>query len=419
MSEKYGYLLYNSLSNSFFELDNEAYNLLINIQNKKNIEINREEKDFLISNKILVNDDRDEFYQLKYSIQYSRFDNNMLELTINPTLNCNFACSYCFEVSKSSKYMSDEVENELISFINKNKNYKSLYITWFGGEPLLAIDRIESITKKVQKLPINYNSKIITNGYNLTIDVINKLKDLNINSIQITIDGLKDYHDNRRYLHSKKGTFEKIVHNIDLLKKLIPDFNVVIRVNIDINNSDNYIDVYNFFNDRYNGNIFISAGFVENVNSCTSPDCCFNRDKKVKFLIDQYERYGLNIFGFYPDYYRYECPVRNPNHIVIGPEGEIYKCYNDVGDSKKVIGNIVDKKITNTTLLTRYYVAGDPLDSEECKECFHFPTCGGGCPFLRMENEFDNTNHDTCEYIKNNLKKFLELHYDFKIRKSK
>jgi uncharacterized protein len=141
-----------------------------------------------------------------------------------------------------------------------------------------------------------------------------------------------------------------------------------------------------------------------------------NRDKKAQFLINLYKNYRFNALGLYPPSYRYECAIRNPYHLTIGPEGEIYKCWNDVGNKEKIVGNLIDKEVTNKTLLTRYYVAGDALDSEECKQCFHFPVCGGGCPYVRIENEFNNANIDTCDYMKGNLQEFLELHYDFKKR---
>lgn len=63
--------------------------------------------------------------------------------------------------------------------------------------------------------------------------------------------------------------------------------------------------------------------------------------------------------------------------------------------------------------MTRYYTAGDALDDINCRQCFYLPICGGGCPYRRLENEFEGKCHDMCENIKDNLEEFLELHYDF------
>lgn len=415
-SKKNGYLLYNSLSNCFAELDYNAYTFLKELENKTDIKIN----DTMLLKKLtemksIVIDDKDEFYRIKYNTHYLRFSNDFLGLTINPTLHCNFGCKYCFESSKPKKYMTDEIEDGLIGFIQKYDQAKEIDVTWFGGEPLMAFDRIISITERIKRLGKGYSSRIITNGYLLTQKVINSLNDLRIKSIQITIDGLFDKHDNRRSLVSGEGTFNKILNNIDVLKNTIPDFPIAIRVNIDEKNTEDYIDIYKFFTHRYNNNnIYVTPGFVENINGCSKTDCFANRKRKIEFIVDQYNKFGLNVLGFYPNNSRYECPIRNPNNLVIGPEGELYKCYNDVGDQNMIIGSIVKGKIINENLLTRYYVAGDPFDTKECVGCFHLPTCGGGCPYTRIKNEYEGLDNDTCDYIKDNMEEFLEIHYSQK-----
>ncbi|MDR2407957.1 MAG: radical SAM protein [Bacteroidales bacterium] len=414
-SEKFGFLLYNSLSNSFIELDSDGFLYLKSIKDSGIVDI-RGDTEFLnnlINAKVFVQNDKDEFYNMKYTAHYQRFDNKFLELTLNPTLHCNFACRYCFEENKPAKYMSNEVEDHLIDFIKKYYNEK-MHITWFGGEPLMAFDRVRSITKRIQELNINFTSSMITNGYLLSDKIIDELLILNINRLQITIDGVEETHDKRRCLISGAGTFRKIVSNIDLLKRKYPQYEVVIRINVDESNHEEFIKVFKYFYDKYKFGIIVDPGFVDDIHDCNASDCLFNRERKARFLIDLYKKYGLNISGLYPNSYRYECAIRNPYHIVIGPEGEIYKCWNDVGNEKKVVSHLFKKKIGDKTLLTRYQTAGDPFDDIECINCFHLPTCGGGCPYSRLAREFDNVRIDTCDIRKGNLKEFLELHYEYK-----
>ena len=47
--------------------------------------------------------------------------------------------------------MSAEVEDQLIKFIGRFYT-RDLSLTWFGGEPLLAFDRILSIDRRVREL---------------------------------------------------------------------------------------------------------------------------------------------------------------------------------------------------------------------------------------------------------------------------
>ncbi|MDR0231246.1 MAG: radical SAM protein [Dysgonamonadaceae bacterium] len=414
-SKNFGFLLYNSLSNAFIELDEESYLRLKKVQEGEDSLLNN--LDFyekLVEFKILVESDKDEFYNIKYATHFNRFHDKYLELTINPTLNCNFACNYCFEGEKPSKYMTDEVENAIIDYIKLQDKIKNMHITWFGGEPLLAFNRISSLTEKIKEINTNFTASIITNGYLLSEKIIDKFDEYHIKKIQITIDGLAQTHNKRRPLISGEGTFEKIVRNIDLLYEKKPDFPVVIRVNVDETNQSEFVETFKYFYERYKGKNYVVPGFVDDITGCNISDCILDRNRKVQFLMKLYKEHNLNIFGFYPLHYRYECPVRNPHHFVIGPEGEIYKCWNDVGNSKKVIGNLLKKRVENATLLTRYFVAGDPFDDTNCVNCFHLPVCGGGCPHSRLAREFDNIKIDTCDNMKDNIEEFLELHYDYK-----
>jgi uncharacterized protein len=416
VSEKFEYLLYNSLTNGFVEVDEETYLYLKSIEGKQNITIDDKElQKSLLEMKVIVENDLDEFYNIKYFTHLQRFETGYLELTINPTLHCNFACPYCFEENKPAIYMTDEVENALIEFIEKQKGINRLHITWFGGEPLMAFDRMVSITNRVKQMSIKYTSKIITNGFLLNDKIIEKLEDMNISNIQITIDGLQDEHDKKRYLLSGAGTFDKIIKNIDNLVAKNNKIYIGIRVNIDVNNADNYIKVVAYFYKKYQhlgARISTHPGFLTNETGCIPADCVFDCEKKAKFIIELYKKYGLNTMGLFPLDFRYECPVRNPYHLTIGPEGEIYKCWNDVGKKEQIVGSLIDKDVVNNALLTRYYVAGDALEDKDCKECMLLPRCGGGCPQNRIDNEFINTKNDLCDFRKNHLQEFLELHYD-------
>ena len=90
---------------------------------------------------------------VKYVTLSRRNDDSRLILTINPTLACNFACPYCFEKQHPDIFMNGTIENKIINFINLHKGAKILDVTWFGGEPLLAFDRIVSSNlKKMQAL---------------------------------------------------------------------------------------------------------------------------------------------------------------------------------------------------------------------------------------------------------------------------
>lgn len=73
------------------------------------------------------------------------FDKNQnskhFKLTINPTLNCNFRCWYCYESHHVQSTMSAEIFDKVkksITFISNH--YESIELAFFGGEPMMYFD---------------------------------------------------------------------------------------------------------------------------------------------------------------------------------------------------------------------------------------------------------------------------------------
>lgn len=404
------YFLYNSLSNSFAELCEQTYHdIELGRQTKAMDFLDEETISQLLTMKVIVDNDDDEINKVRYANMLRRQDNRRLILTINPTLACNFNCPYCFETTHPNTYMSDKVEDDIIRYISSNKDVKAIDVTWFGGEPLLAFDRIKSLTAKMKKLGLAYTARMITNGYLLTQDVINELPSLSISSLQITIDGMADLHNSRRCLKSGKPTFERIIKNIDALQAQLPQIGVSIRVNVDETNEDDFVKLYLYLSAKHYPKAQLSLAFVKNLSDCKSCENLCDRERQARYIKYVQQKYGVGDAFTYPISDRYECAVRNRNAIVIGPEGEVYKCWNDVGDKKKVVGNI-DGKITNETLLLRYLVGADPFEDYRCQECILLPVCGGGCPLSRIQNKFEGKDVNVCPLIKEHLDDFLLVH---------
>lgn len=200
----------------------------------------------------VLDDAVDELKILKFAYNSNKYNRLGLGLTIAPTLRCNFACTYCYEQAGESQagrdghnaFISEKVQQELLRFIEQAANtVKSLFITWYGGEPLLARDIIFGLSEKIIAIAeankIAYSAVMITNGYLLTEDpdIVQKLKDSRIKLFQITLDGPPGVHNRRRMLKGVGGpTFDRILAGVRLLAA--NEMQVSLRVNVDRTNMD-------------------------------------------------------------------------------------------------------------------------------------------------------------------------------------
>ena len=214
-----------------------------------------------------IADDEFEVNKIKYVTRSTRFDHSHLALTINPTLVCNFACPYCFEYDHNGKTMTTETEDRIVDFVKSHSEAKSMRITWFGGEPLIAFDRIESLSKKLLSLGLEYDAGIISNGYLVNEDVAKRISHLHITSMQITLDGLKERHDSRMgCLKNGGATFDRIISSMKLLREFAPDMRIGIRVNIDHENDQEFITLYKFITEEFDGKVSVFPAFYQRFN---------------------------------------------------------------------------------------------------------------------------------------------------------
>ena len=294
-------LLYNSLSNSFAELDTQTYQKLCRVRDIGNItDLEEDLIEDLKKIKAIVDSDELEIKRIKHLTLCHRFANNSLHLTINPTLNCNFACPYCFEKTQDhTKIMDEETENRVAEFIKK-ADKKIVNVVWFGGEPLLGFKSIERLTHKIIDLGVIYNATMVTNGYLLSETVISKLAKLKINSLQITLDGNPGIHDSRRKLKNGGKTFDVILSNIKKVYELSPNTRVNIRVNLDRTNIDSYIGLYDTIRNLNCSNIAIYPAFVNDSTEDARNACICDDAEQFSFIIELYKKTGIQALPFYP-----------------------------------------------------------------------------------------------------------------------
>ena len=139
-------ILYNSKSGKLVNLGLGNYSdYACLIKNNSEIKINSDIlKNYLIKNKFIVQDPNEEFNDV-ISMYDEVVNSNELFLEILPTEKCNFRCIYCYE-TYDREPMCEETLKGIVSFVKSRIKFSnSLKVAWFGGEPLLSMDILETI----------------------------------------------------------------------------------------------------------------------------------------------------------------------------------------------------------------------------------------------------------------------------------
>jgi uncharacterized protein len=419
-SHAHGHLLYNALSNAFAAVDEPTYRQLEHIRQAPDAYDFTQQPGLyvqLTQMKALVADGEEaqQLNLLKLKRWYAAYDTSALGLTIAPTLACNFACPYCYEGQHRPAAMTAEIAERIVVFIRRFGALKALYIFWLGGEPLLAFERMQRLTANIKTLGIPFEAALITNGYLLTSDVIQQFDDLNIKTIQITLDGPPAIHDRRRFLASGGPTYQRILANIDHLLRVWKGA-LVIRVNVDQTNAEAYHLLHAELRHVFKGAaLTITPGIVTGAPGA-HPDhsCLFSKADEVAFAIRQYRQYGITDLWYYPAHQPYNCTATTRNSFVIGPEGELYKCWEDIGNPAMVVGHVDNQTPWNVQLIANYMVGTSYFDDPVCQRCFYMPVCDGGCAHLRLQNQYASAQHDTCIKFTKGLPELLEIYYELK-----
>ena len=125
------------------------------------------------------------------------------------TLACSFSCKYCG--SKGGRAREGELTTEeALSVAEQLAELGCRRVSLIGGEVFMRRDWKE-IAGRMGVLGIRVN--IITNGFLFAEKVIADLKDVNVESVSVSLDGPKAVHDRYR----QEGSYDRAVRAISAL----------------------------------------------------------------------------------------------------------------------------------------------------------------------------------------------------------
>lgn len=421
------HLAYNSYSGAFLEIEKANYRdfkkLLNDPQAYLNSEYNEELVEKAKKGRFIVTKEIDEFALIKLRSNVHKYSLEFLQLTMMPTLDCNFRCPYCYESLKKGKMTKEYRDRFILWLKDKLKGTRHLSISWFGGEPLMAFDVVDELMINVKRLckrnSVKYTGSMTTNGFYLTKRITEKLDQLGINTFQVTLDGPPSIHDQTRVLKNGKGTFDRIIKNLTHICTNKKNMNVIIRVNF---NEESYpliaTELFDNIPDaiRDHASIYFRQTFAppvwwdENKPKKTSSVNPESKALNFRELYNIAQNKGFTVFlsnilptGGY-------CEADYFNHFVIDPKCNLHKC-TVAFDEKHRVGYLDEngKEVLNLPLLAKW-MSRDIFNKDHCKKCKLISICQGGCGFTNLCHEDSNF----CAIIKDNdnLVENLKLLYN-------
>jgi uncharacterized protein len=332
---------------------------------------------------------------------------------------CNSQCRYChqksleeFDNGLDKKFTFDftapttsQIDiHELKEFISKDENPT---IIFYGGEPLLEIEKIKEIIDNVEaEYCMQTNGKLLTK---LDKDYLQKFK-----KILISIDGDKERTDFNR----GEGNYDKVLEALNHIKTSNHLCEVVARMTLSF--TDNFTDltkqIKHLFEIGFDSVHWqLDAGFYKSD---------FDQEAFCRFT-EEYNKEVSNLINYWLNEMQ---------------KGNILKIYPLVGVFKDILYNTKTKLrcgsgYSNYTITTNgtitccpimncikdFYVGdiknSDPKNlkeisvSEPCTTCYYLDLCGGRCLYSNKAKlwprEGENLICKTIKHLINELKSKL------------
>ncbi len=390
-----GKVLYNTMYKNIVELSLDEYKLLLKME-RSGFAVSSEEESkllkFLTEQMFIVDDNLDELEYFKLEWNRSLYSSGVLNHTILPNLACNLDCPYCFE-SKTGRFMSREDEENYLAWLEPQLvGTKYLYLSWFGGEPLLSKNTIERITEGILRMEkqygFEYAANIVTNGVLLDKKFTQRVETLRIKSVQVTLDGDRDIHDSYRFAKkSGAGTFDTILENMTgFCRDDASDAVLSIRVNVTDENYGSLPALFERIPTVIKDKSVLMFRWVYSHSNGRNPGKEFSEKMKgespITNLIPLYqlaEEMGFTTNSFDEELTYNFCECDFDKAFLIDQDGDLFMCSHSM-EKEESVGN-VSSGFSSQRNFSRYarFVNTTPFEDEECLECKILPLCKGGC----------------------------------------
>ncbi|MCU1383963.1 MAG: ydeM [Acidobacteria bacterium] len=394
----------------------------------------REALDLLRDNGFLVESRAADRLALDRYLAAVKGDTSELNITLLTTLQCNFACDYCFQgdhgdYNLHADKMSMETAERVAVWFERELDRvrpEKFVLTFFGGEPLLNLPVMYLLAERARRAAdargVALYTNIITNGLLLTPQVVDRMLPFGLNGVKITLDGDKDTHNRMRPLRGGQGTFDRIVENI---RAVAGRCRVAIGGNFDLSSAASFPALLDFLKAQDFGDKLVKVNFKPIVRTEPLPakgiiplmpvgasgakeslkgtcmtsvgsgagaacDSCHTMEDQMTLIREETQRHGFPTNSGVP---QGMCHVHKTHAHTIGPDGSLYACPGFTGQAALSTGHIDDRRDSWRESALEKFERLHPW--KECGDCAFIPTCAGGC-VAASQSQLGDMNMPTC-----------------------
>ncbi len=382
---------------------------------------------------ILTIDDEEDLARLKAHMEQIKYKTNVnaYPVTILTTFACNFKCVYCFEESsRVNEKMSMETSEQTMDWLKAKilkLGYRSLYLNFYGGEPLLNKPILEYIATSMkvwcESRGIEFKFMMQTNGYLMTPELIDRYLGFGLHQVRISVDGVGEEHDKHRPLRGGGSTFDVIMKNIVASCDKVP---IGISVSFDKGEIGHIEKLFAYCRER--GIIHKLGRFIFSpIHATLGPKGETEKIQNAHCLCN-YEDASLveanrrirelmisNGLEMKSGMSTSVCPVtRNESGLIIDQQGRIFKCNSMLGHPELATGHVKDNEYNQQH---QTFVHLDVYN--QCpQDCTYMPMCSGGC---RLSSFLKNQNFRTpaCHkpYLNKMAPEIIKQEYQMRVSK--
>ena len=348
--------------------------------------------------------DRDEIEQIREQTEehyrkYDQLTDKVFRLTLHVTSACNFSCPYCFQDRRGGA-MSREVQDAIVRYVRlqcSTGRFRKLTVGWFGGEPLLASDVIESLGTRIREVTDEFGIELFTtihtNAYQLDQDMVDMLERVGCGWALITIDGVGRLHDATRHLRGGGGTYDRILYNLSGIRT---DMTLCIRTNLNTENYTSYDELSRVIHEiaGKTGNHML----LKPMRVHSTPASVDRGDKTQPITEELYAQIASETDLFERmDIFRRRlgtCRIFQTDRFVVDELGNMFvHCDDYAVDPARAYGNILDivdlAGIEELNRKHREFCLREilPADHPKCMTCSKLPLCFGGCLIPRITGD--------------------------------